>query len=414
MYYYKTNNHIIMTSVSEHLNINNTSSTDIKQSNNILNIDLKSVSDLQNILGDLKYEDLRLPLYKKYGLITKEEEDYPNLYMITYNKPNKYSKHSVNLTNEQTNILKQYRGIILEKNTNKPVCYTFDKMSRHFPDEWDLKDCKIMKSYDGSQIKLFYYDNKWVVSTTRRIDADKSYYFSNKSFMEMWKDASKQLDLNKLNTDCCYSFLMAHPDNRVVARHSNPIITHVLTRNMKTFKIVYDDIGIKRPELLTFKTKKDIWKSIKSLPYNKEGYVVNYNDTFIKIVNSKYQEVKDLRGSSNSLLCHYFVLKKEKNIKKFLSYYPETSEIFSTFEKYFNNLCIQVFNEYVLFRIRKVITDKDIQPFLKQSLYKVHGIHLKNKKRIKLNDVRKVLNNYDPPLLKSLIDNVNNLQYSYV
>ena len=387
----------------------------MEDNENIVDIELGSVSVLQSVLGDMKYETIRKSLYRKYGLITKDETNIPGLYMITYNKADKISvKNRVELTKEQQNVVSQYRGIIVEKDTNKPLCYTFNKMTRHLPEEVDLNNCKITAACDGSQIKMFWYDNKWVVSTTRRIDASQSYFFSNKSFMEMFKDASEALDFSNLDKKCCYSFVLAHPDNRVVARHNKPFLTHVLTRNMETFEVDLNNVGVAQPTPVTFKNRSDMWKSIKHLPYYKEGYVVQVGDTFIKLINSKYQEVKDLRGNSSSLLFQYFHLKKLNKIKLFLSYYPETSETFRHFEECFQNLCYIVFNEYVQTRVRKVLQPTTILRFLKPVLYRIHGFHLKTKTRVRLSDVKTHLEEYPPYILRKLVDSTNELPYSFV
>jgi hypothetical protein len=390
---------------------------DIKEDENVPDINLCSVKELQSVLGNMKYEDVRKGLYKKYGLITKDEETIPGLYMITYNKQeNISSKNKVVLTKEQQQIVSQYRGVIVEKDTNKPVCYTFEKMSRHFPDEWDLTNCNITTSCDGSQIKVFYYNGIWVVSTTRRIDASCSYFFSNKSFREMFQDASESLnwDRDTLNKNCCYSFVLAHPDNRVVARHTKPFLTHVFTRNMETYEVINDNICIPRPQSFSFNNKNDIWKTIKRLPYYKEGFVVQKGDVFIKLVNSKYQEVKDLRGSSNSPLFHYFNLKKQNKIRTFLSYFPESSETFKYFENCFQNLCLLAYNEYILLRIRKVILPPQVLQWLRPVLYKLHGLHINNKIRIKLVDVKAHIETYEPYLLRKLVDLANDLPYTLI
>ena len=385
----------------------------IKDDENITDINLCSVKELQSVLGNMKYEDVRKGLYKKYGLITKDEETIPGLYMITYNKPESVSsKNKIVLTKEQQQIVSQYRGVIVEKNTNKPVCYTFEKMSRHFPDEWDLTNCNITSSCDGSQIKVFYYNEQWVVSTTRRIDSSCSYFLSNKSFGEMFQEASVSLKWDTLNKKYCYSFVLAHPDNRVVSRHTKPFLTHVFTRNMETYEIINDDIGVSRPQSFSFNNKNDIWKVIKRLPYYKEGFVVQKGDIFIKLVNSKYQEVKDLRGNSNSPLYHYFNLKKQNKIKLFLSYFPESSETFKYFESCFQNLCLLAYNEYILLRIRKVILPPQVLQWLRPVLYKLHGIHITNNIRIRLADVKSHMETYEPYLLQKLVDSANDLPYT--
>lgn len=385
----------------------------IDDDEDVPDIELGNVTDIQSFLGNMEYKDVRKGLYKKYGLITKDEENIENVYMITYNKPTKYTKHKVPLTKEQKKIINQYRGVIVEKNTNRLLCYTFDKMSRHLPDNWDLQECKIMHSYDGTQIKLFYYNDKWIVSTTRRIDASKSYYYSQRSFMEMWNDVSKKVDYNKLDKQCCYSFVLSHPDNRIVTRYNKPYVTHTLTRNMTTFDLVDCDIGVQKPKTVTFSSKNDIWSSIKKLPYYNEGYVIQNNNIFIKVVNSKYNEVKELRGNSNSLFEHFFELKKQNKIKKFLFYYPEATDSFLYFTRFFDNMCMVIYNEYVLLRVRKVIKINDVPPYYKHVLYNIHGVYLSNKTTICLSDVRAHLEQYPSYKLKKMTDIANTLAYSY-
>jgi len=377
------------------------------QDDNIVDFKIGEVKDIQQCLGNNDYLTVRKSLYKKYGLITKEEKSMPNYYMITYGKTNK-------IPEEYKSLINKYRGIILEKNTNKPVCYTFEKMNRHLPDDWKLDDCKITLSYDGSQIKLFYNGKNWVISTTRKIDASKAFYFGKKSFLDMFKEASGTLDYNKLDKKNCYAFVLSHPENRIVARHNNPCIVHVLTRNMETFELVDEYIGIKKPNVIEFKSKEDIWKTIRELPHYREGYVIQKGDKFIKIVNKKYREIKNLRGYSHSKIQQYIDLKKNKKIRIFLQYYPESSEIFRTIEKKFNNLCIMIYNEYIMYRIRKVLSYKNTIYQFRQIMYKIHGYHLINKKKINMNNVINIIENLPSFYIKKLIEYTDTLTYSFV
>lgn len=377
-------------------------------------IKLVPVKDIQSALGDLSYEVIRKTLYLNYGLIVKDDNSLKDLYMITYNKES-HQKHKVELSDENKKLVEQYRGVILEKGTNKLLCYTFDKMHRTLPEEWDLKDCSVMRTYDGSQIKVFYHEKnkKWIISTTRKINAGNAYFFTKKSFLEMFSDASHKLDWNTLNKNYCYSFVLCHPDNRIIKRHNKPYLTHVLTRNMENYELVDENIGAMKPTNVNFKSKKDLFNSLKKLPTYEEGYVVRQGDRFIKVVNLKYQKVKDLRGSSGSLMFQYFKLKKDRNITKFLHYYPEMTEIFNQFNVYFENLCTLIYVEYVNLRIRKIITIEKVLPFLKNALYKLHGQHLEKKKRINLDDVKYHLIEYSPHQLKKMVDEANNLSYFF-
>ena len=382
---------------------------------NIVDFKLGDVKDIQQCLGNNDYLTIRKSLYKKYGLITKDEKLMPKYYMITYNKPTN-GKLNVSLTVEDRKLINKYRGVILEKNTNKPVCYTFEKMNRHLPEEWDIKNCKITLSYDGSQIKLFYSNNynKWIISTTRRIDASKSFYFGKKSFLEMFKEASSTLDFKKLDKKNCYSFVLSHPENRIVARHNSPHIVHVLTRNMETFELVDTYIGIQKPNTVEFKARENIWKKIRELPYYKEGFVIQHKDKFIKIENKKYREIKDLRGNSHSVIQQYFDLKRTNKIRKFLKHFPESSEKFKIVETQFNNLCIMIYNEYIMYRIRKVLTFKNTIYQFRPTLYKIHGYHLTSKKKISKYNVIYIVGHLPSFTIRKLIEFTNTLTYSFV
>ena len=109
----------------------------------------------------------------------------------------------------------------------------------------------------------------------------------------------------------------------------------------------------------------------------------------------------------------YFKLKKDRNITKFLHYYPEMTEIFNQFNVYFENLCTLIYVEYVNLRIRKIISIEKVLPFLKNALYKLHGQHLEKKKRINLDDVKYHLIEYSPHQLKKMVDEANNLPYFF-
>ena len=72
----------------------------------------KSFNDVQNMLSQAPYH------------ISVKVSDYlPNSYMLVYQ--NEISDFSIPAVRE-------CRGIILEKETNKILCYTFEKKNRYF------------------------------------------------------------------------------------------------------------------------------------------------------------------------------------------------------------------------------------------------------------------------------------------
>ena len=68
----------------------------INEDDKLPDIVLKNVKHIQSVLGNLPYETIRKVLYRKYGLVVKDDNDIKDLYMITYNKKEKY-KNNINL-----------------------------------------------------------------------------------------------------------------------------------------------------------------------------------------------------------------------------------------------------------------------------------------------------------------------------
>ena len=83
----------------------------------------------------------------------------------------KYVQFASDFTKE---LVRESRGIILEKNTWNVVCLPFSKFFNFGePNAYDLNLFKssIIEKIDGSIIKIYSYNGKWFVATNGRIDA---------------------------------------------------------------------------------------------------------------------------------------------------------------------------------------------------------------------------------------------------
>jgi hypothetical protein len=310
-----------------------------------------------------------------YQLIVKEDNDFPELYMVTYDKDKEI----------KNNISKQCRGLILEKNTNKIVCYTFNKGIDYDIDIDEINDLKgldwnstkIERSIDGTQIRLYYYNNEWRYATTRCIDAKKARWFSSLSFYDLFKDADN-IDYEKLNKNYCYSFVLCHPKNRIVVKYDYPYIIHVMTRDMITLKEIDVNIDIKKPEIFYFKSFDELINDAKNTDNLEEGYMLcdkNYNR--MKIKNNSYKKIKKLRGNTNNLFYHYLQLKYENTLDLFLSFYPEYKNKFNLFDLDIRNLAKEIHKIYMN---KHVFGNPYIPKYMKNFIYKLHGKYLSTKK----------------------------------
>ena len=121
---------------------------------------------VQALVGKSDYETVRTILTAApYHLKVKDSARHPTLYIVTYNQ----TKSDFN-----NPIVCECRGIILEKDTNAVVCLPFTKFwnvgeSRAASIMWD--SAQVLEKYDGSLIKMYRYNEEWIIATNGTIDA---------------------------------------------------------------------------------------------------------------------------------------------------------------------------------------------------------------------------------------------------
>lgn len=329
-----------------------------------------------------------------YSLNIKEDTDLTSLYLLSYKK---------NISDLTNPIVKECRGIILEKETNKIVCYTFNKSIEHncnindqyvsVPDAIDYNTTVIQESIDGTQIRLYYYNNEWQVATTRCINAKYARWQSDKSFYELFLQCNSSLDYDTLDITKCYSFVIRHPENRIVVKYSIPSLCHVLTRSKEEpYYESNDYIGVNKPEIITFDSFNDILSTVENeLSWNTEGFVlcdINYNR--MKIKSKAYLDIKELRGNTNNLLYRYCELRNSDDINNYLYYYEEDISKFEFYESRIFTLASMIHKEYVNKHIKRL--NNQITWQFRPTIYTLHGNYINTKVITTLNIVLDYIN----------------------
>ena len=391
----------------------NTSENSIGE-NIINNTSFKSIKDYIDSKGLQNFEDIKSHLENsKIGLTVKDEG---NLYIIAY-----YDGKS----NFDEPIVHKCRGVILEKETNKVVCYTFDRSIDFINDLTYLntkfpftEDVVVQESIDGTQIKLFHYDGKWRRATTRSIDASKTRFSSRKTFDEMFEEALNNTDLNldTLDKTKCYAFVLCHPDNRIITRYDKPEIVHVLTRDLNTMKIdLAYDIGVRKPESYTFDSYEKLLEETANLGYEKEGFILHSSDgCMMKIKGKKYLSSVKMRGNTNNILFHYLELRYKdnqsneetsKNIEGFLKHFNEYREIFKLFEENLRSLAKYIHVEYICRFVTKKIDSQKLTWYYRPIIYTLHTNYYNTKEVTSYDTVVNFLNNLHPAQLCFIYNN---------
>jgi T4 RnlA family RNA ligase len=233
-------------------------------------------------------------------------------------------------------IVRECRGIILEKDSWNVVAYPFKKFFNYgeeYADEIDWKSAKVTSKEDGSLIKIYFYNGEWRVGTNSTIDAEdatlNSPYYKN--FRELFDVAADncKFDFDRLDPNYTYLMELCSCYNIIIVPYNEPKLFHIGTRNNITCEEVEVDIGIEKPKQYMLSSLEDCIAMAKTFDFTKEGFVVvdkNYHRVKVKsedyvkthrmISNNKVSEEKIL-----SLIC-------SGEEEEFLSYFPTYTTIF--------------------------------------------------------------------------------------
>lgn len=237
---------------------------------------------------------------------------------------------------------------------------------------------------EGTMINIFWDEcigigGSWEIATRNKVGA-KSYFYKNKlgkTFREMFMDCCKAngLDYELLNKSLCYSFVMQHPDNRIVVPFSKPQLylvqvceivntedgtANVVIYNMDEVKKygMWSSTSIKFPKVYESWSKYSdlvgIYASMNT-SYDIVGVVIKNQSTNerCKIRNPVYEEVRQLRGNQPKLQYQYLCLRREGRVGDFLKFYPEYKREFSGFRDQVHLFTNTLFKNYISCYIKK-------------------------------------------------------------
>jgi hypothetical protein len=287
---------------------------------------------------------------------------------------------------------------------------------------------------EGTMINVFFdptigTTGEWEISTRNTVGATSSFYKypHAKTFRQMFVEAAIQnkLEIDKLDTELCYSFVLQHPENRIVVPFSKPqlYLVGVYKINHKTetneitvshydaseYKHFFSELGtsVAFPEVYHFNSYNELIDKYGSMntSYNVVGVVIHNKLTGerTKIRNPVYEQVRNLRGNQPKLQYQYLCLRKEGKVRDFLKYYPENKHDFSTFRDQIHLFTNTLFSNYIDCYIKK---EKPLIQFPQQYRTHMFIIHqhyineLREKKLFVTNTVvQKYVNELHPSLL---------------
>ena len=344
----------------------------------------------------------------------------------------RYDKSLLLFSTDNNNNNGLCRSIVVN-GENKVVGFSPPKSlySNAFMNKTNMEDVEAQEFVEGTMINLFYDPliNEWEISTRNTVGGNSAFFHNVdviKTFKEMFEEASQQcnLDVTKLNTSLCYSFVLQHPNNRIVVPVVIPqlYLIAVYKINNVPDKITVDivDIGeIKQqwkelgitvmfPAIYHFDSVNDlIYEYHSNMPYTVMGVVLYNKKTGerTKIRNKLYEHVKNLRGNNPSLMHNFIRLKTDENRAEFLQFYPEFEKEFIMFRKLLRGFVYNLYAYYVDSYIKKNTPLRQYLLRYRPHIYAIHQIYLTelkdNHKHVTKQTVQEYVNQLSVTLLMS-------------
>ena len=358
---------------------------------------LNSVKDIENKLKSIPSDD---PDWRekvttlKRQLAKAKESNQQRLYIIKYNKKS--------LNTENVLSLGVFRSIITDGENivsfSPPKSLEVNDFINKAGDEryWEYTDF-----VEGTMINMFVnpITNEWEIATRSNIGARCRFYLDNeKTFRDMFLEAfnERHYDFSMFDKNYSYSWVLQHPDNRIVLPISKP--TLILTHVFKYYKIMQNDGSIcfnvenildpsNKYEFIRGETKISIpvEHEKKSIEDYKDMYNNNYDyrvmGTVIydistgmrtKIRNNRYEFVKDLKGNSPKLQYRYYSLRQMGGVGEYLKYYPEDTNKFSQFRNQMHMFTDTLWRNYMRCYVHKEKPLKEFPFHYRSHMFKLH------------------------------------------
>ena len=256
---------------------------------------------------------------------------------------------------------------------------------------------------EGTMINVFWDESiglngGWEIATRNTVGATSSFYkgSSSKTFRDMFLEAVKEnnLVIENLNKSYCYSFVLQHPENRIVVPFNKPqlylVALYSITNTDNNIYVKVENLteirdylkslnsSVKFPEVYQFQKYSELIEKYGSMntSYDIVGVVLYNKDTGerAKIRNPVYEQVRNLRGNQPKLQYQYLCLRKEGKVKDFLKFYPENKKEFSAFRDQVHLFTDTLFSNYVSCYIKK---QKLLREFPQQYRNHMFNIHQK-------------------------------------
>ena len=291
----------------------------------------------------------------------------------------KYNKNKADLSDPD---IKRCRGLVLDRKTFEIVSVPPEKSV--FIEDIDPECVTYQEFCDGTNVNVFYHNGKWQLSTRSSVGANVSFNTS-KTFSELFFEALN-FNLEDLDKNYMYSFVLEHKDNRIVCpvNENRVVLVELRKRTIEGIELIdvtevrniCKNVDIHIVKHFEFKSIIEAKKYVEELGIESQGLVLKHENLRTKLRSPLYSHARLVKGNTNNLQERYLTLRFQRQLKIYLSYYPEHDLQFKEFNRTLNILCNEVHADYIKCFVKKELEHKMVRFTFKKMLYDLHKLHI--------------------------------------
>jgi len=235
-------------------------------------------------------------------------------------------------------------------------------------------------SHEGTIFRLWHDHERWILSTHRKIDADRSRW-SGPTFGDIFRELFTA-DPSSLNPSVCYSFIAIHAGNRFVYPVTENKLVPVAEYDRSTYKFrITQKHPLESGQNLSAVVGEMCLKQNPELA----GVIAFHKDSQkpVKVISQQYYDRRMIRGNEASIRTRYVQLRNTPQQALLAEWYPEHFKTFSDVEIEIVCLCNYLHGEYMKRFVQKVPREslerlsKEYHVFI----MKCHNWHCENRQR---------------------------------
>jgi hypothetical protein len=330
-------------------------------------------------------------------------------------------------------LVKQCRGVVFHNKDIVMKAFPYTNEFSHIkPDEindflGNFNDWSFYESHEGALIRLFYFGEKWFISTHRKLDAFRSKWSSNESFGTIFKNALLSEEQNNqnfkeslpkgddildrfqstLDTTKQYMFIVRNTkDNRIVCTApDNSTVLHVGTF-VDGILDMNQNVNIPYPRKVTFDNVGELVEFVNKISYFDYQGIIGFtsDNRQVKILNQEYLDLFRVRGNEPSIKFRYLQIRMNHRFTNMLYHlYPQMIYTLNDYENTLYDIARSIHKAYVQRFIKKQYVTVPREEFA--IIRECHNLYLSNRvdNHMSIDKVIRVMNLQSPSSLNHMI-----------